>query len=121
VGSSVSLTNSSGAIQSECSYGAFGQVAASGAANNNANHYTGRDNDGTGLQYNRARYYSSTLQRFISEDPIGLMGGDNLYAYAGNDPISFTDPSGLQDGPSTTCAIPSHRITGFSTPATDNW
>src|SRR5581483_6382816 len=37
--------------------------------------YTGRDNDGTGLFYYRARYYNPTLQQFISEDPIGFAGG----------------------------------------------
>ena len=34
--------------------------------------YTGRENDATGLYYYRARYYSPTLRRFISEDPLGL-------------------------------------------------
>ena len=44
----------------------------------------------------RARYYNATLQRFISEDPIGFQGGQaNLYAYAGDDPIDFIDPFGL--------------------------
>jgi uncharacterized protein RhaS with RHS repeats len=47
------------------------------------------------LYYNRGRYYSPELQRFISEDPVGLAGGINLYAYAGNNPISFADPTGL--------------------------
>src|SRR5436305_12558763 len=53
----------------------------------------------SGLYYNPARYYSPALQRFISEDPIGLSGGGNAYAYASNDPVNFSDPSGLQDGP----------------------
>jgi len=41
----------------------------------------------TGLYYNRARYYNPQLGRFISQDPIGLAGGINLYAYAGNAPV----------------------------------
>jgi len=58
---------------------------------------TGRENDGTGLYYYRARYYSPTLQRFISEDPIGFAGGDvNFYAYVGNNPIRYIDPRGLE-------------------------
>jgi hypothetical protein len=47
------------------------------------------------LYYNRARYYDPTLARFISEDPIGLAGGVNQYAYAGNDPVDGVDPTGL--------------------------
>lgn len=49
----------------------------------------------TGLYYNRARYYDPRLGRFISEDPIGLAGGINPYAYVGNDPVGYLDPSGL--------------------------
>ena len=60
--------------------------------------YTGRENDGTGLQFNRARYYSPTLQRFVSEDPIGLTAGPNLYAYGLNSPVDLNDPSGLWTG-----------------------
>ncbi len=45
--------------------------------------------------YYRARYYHPRLQRFISEDPIGLTGGINLTAYVKNAPLTFTDPKGL--------------------------
>lgn len=96
LGSSLALTDATGAILTEYSYGAFGLSATSGANNNNSAQYTGRENDGTGLQYNRARYYSSTLQRFISEDPLEFGGGDvNLYGYTANSPTNFTDPSGM--------------------------
>jgi len=44
----------------------------------------------------RARYYHPQLQRFVSEDPMGILGGDvNLYAYVTNNPVSRRDPLGL--------------------------
>lgn len=48
-----------------------------------------------GLYQVRARWYDPQTGRFVSEDPIGLAGGVNPYAYAANSPINFTDPSGL--------------------------
>ena len=57
--------------------------------------FTGRENDATGVQYNRARYYSPKLGRFISQDPLGEdASGPNLYNYTFNSPTNFTDPSG---------------------------
>ena len=48
------------------------------------------------MYFYRARYYSSTYQRFIAQDPIGFAGGDaNLYAYVSNDPANPIDPLGL--------------------------
>ncbi len=40
------------------------------------------------------------LGRFLSPDPIGIAGGINLYAYAGNDPLNLVDRVGLGAGPS---------------------
>ena len=48
----------------------------------------------TRLYHLGARYYDPQLGRFLSEDPIGIAGGLNLYAYAGNDPVNARDPSG---------------------------
>ncbi len=45
------------------------------------------------LHYNTFRYYDPELGRFISQDPIGLMGGINLYQYAPN-PVEWVDPWG---------------------------
>jgi len=39
--------------------------------------------------------YAASLGRYIEADPIGLIGGLNPYSYAGNDPFTFSDPSGL--------------------------
>jgi RHS repeat-associated protein len=82
-------------VQTEYTYEPFGNTTTSGAASTNPSQYTGRENDGTGLYYYRARYYHPGLQRFISQDPIGFRSGINLYAYVQNDPINFLDPAGL--------------------------
>ena len=60
--------------------------------------YTGREQDNeTGLDYYRARYYDSAVGRFISEDPIGFSAGDaNLTRYVGNSPTNWIDPSGTR-------------------------
>ena len=46
------------------------------------------------MRYCRARYYHPTLQRFVSEDPIGFAGGFNLYNYVDNSPPNRVDPLG---------------------------
>jgi RHS repeat-associated protein len=56
-----------------------------------------------GLYYMRARYYDPALGRFLSEDPIGIAGGLNLYAYAGNDPVNMWDPTGLDPAGGDPC------------------
>ena len=55
-----------------------------------------RKDAATGLIYMRHRWYDPALQRFISRDPIGLKGGNNLYQYAGNNPVKSVDPVGLK-------------------------
>src|SRR5205085_10413077 len=102
LGSVLALVDSSGTVQTQYTYDPFGGTSASGSGSGNPAQYTGRENDGTGLYYYRARYYNPSLQRFISEDPLKFGGGDvNLYAYVGNSPIDFTDPIGLR--PLTDC------------------
>ncbi len=54
----------------------------------------------TGLHYNRFRYYDPDVGRFVTQDPIGLLGGDNLYQYADN-PIRWADWLGLTAHTST--------------------
>ncbi|HVW50495.1 MAG TPA: RHS repeat-associated core domain-containing protein [Trinickia sp.] len=48
----------------------------------------------TGLRYTRNRYYDPGSGRFVSQDPIKLRGGINVYAYGAN-PIGWVDPLGL--------------------------
>jgi RHS repeat-associated protein len=96
LGSALALLDPAGAVQAQYTYDAFGETTATGEASANAVQYTGRENDGTGLYYYRARYYSPRLQRFVSEDPLGFAAGDaNLYGYVGNAPTMWVDPLGL--------------------------
>jgi RHS repeat-associated protein len=96
----IELADASGALQTHYTFDPFGATATSGAASTNAQAFTGRENDGTGLYFYRARFYSPALQRFLSEDPVGFGGGStNLFGYVDNRPTVFTDPLGLQITP----------------------
>jgi len=49
----------------------------------------------TGLHYNYFRYYDPGTGRYLTADPIGQLGGLNLYAYVGNNPVFWIDQYGL--------------------------
>jgi RHS repeat-associated protein len=109
LGSTAALTDGSGAIVTSYAYQPFGKTTASGAASNNGFQFTGRENDGggAGLYFYRGRYYNPMWGRFISEDPIGFVGGDsNLYAFVGNSPTNAIDPMG-------TCVVDTVADVGF--------
>jgi len=96
LGSTIGLVGSAQSIATSNTYQPFGATTVSGATNGNSYQFTGRENDGTGLYFYRARYYSPTFQRFLNQDPIGFSGGDpNLYSYVNGNPISRIDPLGL--------------------------
>jgi len=94
-GSVTSLTSSAGSLASTYTYDSLGKLTASSGSLVNPYQYTGREFDTeTGLYYNRARYYDQLAGRFLSEDPIRFNAGPNFYAYVGNNPTNFSDPSG---------------------------
>ncbi len=97
LGSTEALTTSTGSAQATYTYDPYGAASISGSTTNSYD-YTGRESDGLGLHYYRARYYNPSTGRFISEDPIGFAGGINKYAYTGDNPISFRDPFGMDRG-----------------------
>jgi RHS repeat-associated protein len=83
-----------GSAKSVYAYDPYGVTTNPGGSSTNTFQYAGRENDGTGLYYNRARYYNPAWGRFISEDPMRFAAGVNFYQYAGSNPTNHTDPSG---------------------------
>jgi RHS repeat-associated protein len=127
IGSILALTDETGAVTTSYAYEAFGKTTITGSSTNPFQ-YTGRENDGTGLYFYRARYYGPQLQRFVSEDTllsplvIQFLGNRmldtylwrgtalagflpwkyselNKYGYISNNPPNLKDPNGLDPLP----------------------
>jgi RHS repeat-associated protein len=97
LGSVLALTNSGGTITTQYGYDPYGNSTSYGGMSSNTFQFAGRENDGNGLYFYRARYYSPTFGRFVSEDPLGFGGGGfNSYEYANDAPVAFVDPTGLK-------------------------
>jgi RHS repeat-associated protein len=98
LGSIVKVTNAAGAVTLTRQYDAWGNLEV--GADQPGFAFTGREWDSeVGLYYYRARYDDPRLGRFISEDPIGRADGPNMYLYARDNPVLFTDPTGWQGLP----------------------
>jgi RHS repeat-associated protein len=96
LGSVTRITDSAGSTSGSSRYFAFGSYREQiGSQDRYA--FVSRESQLSGsLYYMRARYYDPTTGRFLSADPAGLSGAYNLYAYVGNNPVNFGDPSGLK-------------------------
>ncbi len=85
-------------------FGAVDQTTGSGNQVNTETGFSGASAPtGGGFVYLRNRWYDPSTGRFLTQDPIGLAGGVNLHAYAGNNPINFSDPFGLCDPTDPDC------------------
>ena len=93
------ITNEKREIQNHYLYDAFGNGICQEEGISNRIRYTGQQYDGvTGQYYLRARYYNPILGRFLQEDEY-QGDGLNLYAYCGNNPVRYYDPSGYSKTP----------------------
>lgn len=94
LGSLVRITDHAGAVVHSYRYDVWGNIEAGAERAGFA--FTGREwEPAVGMYYYRARWYDAKGGRFVSEDPIGLGGGINLYGYVGGRPATATDPLGL--------------------------
>jgi RHS repeat-associated protein len=92
------LVNSSQAVVAKYLYDAFGNVLSASGLLANANRYqfSSKEKDlNSGLVYYLYRFCDPNLQRWLNEDPIGELGGINLYDFVANNPNSLIDPFGL--------------------------
>ena len=111
LGTPQELTDCDGKVAWSAQYKAWGQAkeaiseAARKAGVRNPIRFQGQYEDAeTGLHYNRHRYYDPHAGRFISRDPIRLLGGLNLHQYAPN-PTGWLDTLGLSRCPSNPATV----------------
>jgi RHS repeat-associated protein len=100
IGNVVGLTDSTGAYVNKYSYLPFGETTTLLSGVSNPFTFVGRmgiSTDGSGLFNMRTRRYDAATGGFVSDDPLGLFGGDlNIRRYGGNSPTNVIDPLGLR-------------------------
>ncbi|MNQ74930.1 putative deoxyribonuclease RhsB [compost metagenome] len=96
IGTPLEMTDADGSIVWQATYKAWGALERLhvNAVEQNLRFQGQYFDDETGLHYNTFRYYDPEVGRFVTQDPIGLLGGDNLYQY-GSNPLGWIDPLGL--------------------------
>jgi RHS repeat-associated protein len=94
------LTDEQGNISASYAYDPFGNAIEETGSVAHSQPFTycglyGVMREGGGLYFMKRRYYDAVTGRFIQKDPIGILGGFNVYTYAGNNPVTYMDPEGL--------------------------
>ncbi|WP_256127450.1 RHS repeat-associated core domain-containing protein, partial [Pseudomonas sp. NBRC 111120] len=96
IGTPLELTDSDGKIVWQATYRSWGAIEnlVVNQVEQNLRFQGQYFDSATGLHYNTLRFYDAEVGRFISHDPISLLGGINLYAFAPNS-TGWIDPWGL--------------------------
>lgn len=124
-GSVYLMTDSRGAAAELYDYTAYGETTirtpqGGGLPSSRLGHGFGFQgqayDESTGLVNMRARLYNPQMGRFTTLDPVGLLGGTNLYAFVDSAPLMYADPFGLFPN-MIRQAVAKHREFWSSTPA----
>ena len=95
LGSNIVLTDDNQNVLARYEYDVFGAIRSETGTSDNTRKFTGKEFDAdSNLYYYAARYYDPYIGRFTQRDPIG--DGVNWYAYTYNNPLKYTDPTGLK-------------------------
>jgi RHS repeat-associated protein len=123
LGSAATITSASGSVEEQYNYYPYGGLVATTGSDTNHYMFTGKERDNEsgefGLDYFGTRHYGSSFGRFITPDPIHIMKQKiadpqqwNMYSYVRNNPLRFTDPTGMYlCADSSTCS--SHQDKAF--------
>jgi RHS repeat-associated protein len=117
------VTNSGGTVLADSDFYPFGGERIITSSSGNSYKFTGKERDSeSGLDNFETRYFGSSMGRFMSPDPMGGHPQDpqtlNRYTYVRNNPLSLTDPTGLDfylrcGDDSDTCH--NHRVGSYAT------
>lgn len=95
-GNVTAVINGAQSVEAAYSYDPFGNLLTKAGSLNQPYRFSTKPYDEeTGLSYYGYRFYSPALGRWITRDPIAEKGGLNLYAFVGNSPLNWYDPTGL--------------------------
>jgi RHS repeat-associated protein len=117
LGSSNVVVDDAGALISREEYLPYGETSFGSFARKRYR-FTGKERDDeSGLYYHGARYYAPWLAKWISADPEGPADGINLFSYARNNPLRFTDPSGRMSTAEAAAYVAKMKARGLQLPS----